>query len=145
MSYNTIKSKKLMQKDSKCHWCNIETIKIKININENELPDNFATIDHIFPKLHPLRLFSSKTVLACHKCNQTRNRNFYFKLPSFIKKIYNNYKIWEFKKIKDKTSWVKKIIRNIIDREVSNLSDSKKKAIVNQIYGELFKRHKIKI
>jgi HNH endonuclease len=47
-------------------------------------PSNEATIDHIFPRLDPLRGtrgYEVNTVLACLACNEKRNDEFTESLP----------------------------------------------------------------
>ena len=68
----------LMAKDPHCHWCGIEVIYRKLTFGE-KMPDNFATIDHLFSRLSPQRGQKQHptqeiTVLACNKCNFIRGK-----------------------------------------------------------------------
>ena len=61
---------------SRCFWCECELVKYPLEKGET-LPHNYATIDHLYSKLHPLRKTyptgERRLVLSCHKCNDERN------------------------------------------------------------------------
>lgn len=61
-----------------CHWCGVLTIIMPQHLKKHgPVPDNAATIDHLFSRLDPRRFRSHMTmerrhVLACRKCNNQR-------------------------------------------------------------------------
>jgi hypothetical protein len=62
-----------------CHWCEIELVWYYIpgghnNADHGKLPDNFATIEHIYTKNDGPRPTKGKLVLACLKCNHDRGQ-----------------------------------------------------------------------
>lgn len=70
--------KRLWKQDPKCRICGIKTIlqdgtiKIIKGLDKNIL-ERLATMDHIYPRNHPLRhtiTRGARTRLLCHKCNQ---------------------------------------------------------------------------
>lgn len=78
-NYFKRRRERLMQIDPHCHWCGIEVIYYALPEGK-QMPDNFATIDHLYSRLNEQR--KEKTfayghemtlVLACHKCNHERN------------------------------------------------------------------------
>ncbi len=74
---NRRRIKNLLQKSKLCHWCGCEVVKYPLKSGQ-KTPDNYATIDHLYPRLHPERIVNTETtVLSCNKCNQTKNKEFY--------------------------------------------------------------------
>ena len=65
----------LMKQHPFCHWCSRELIYFKTEGGQ-KLPENFATIDHIYSRLmHPEgRPVRGKRILSCPKCNEDRGR-----------------------------------------------------------------------
>ncbi len=66
---------RMFTSDPHCYWCGVLT---QLNIDSRA---NYATVDHLYSKLHPLRGTKYKGgsdrtallhVLACAKCNQER-------------------------------------------------------------------------
>jgi hypothetical protein len=72
---------RLWQTRRKCFWCEKETIYTKSGRKRGKPfhPDE-ATLDHIYPKGHPLRNSfgpnQERTVLACYHCNSSRGNSF---------------------------------------------------------------------
>jgi len=62
--------------DKRCHWCNVQCMLPKKGKNTPHPPPNFATLDHLYSKLNPLRNNANKNevVMACYKCNHTRGK-----------------------------------------------------------------------
>jgi hypothetical protein len=66
---------RLWKSNPNCHWCKQFTI-----LPDGEIAkDNWATIDHLRCRLHPQRhepnpKAEQRTVLACWKCNNERNK-----------------------------------------------------------------------
>lgn len=55
-----------------CHWCGR---RLTDKMNGKKFPKNFRTVDHVKSKLSGDRWRTGgQTVLACHECNQDRNR-----------------------------------------------------------------------
>lgn len=98
MSSKTAKHKlKLWFSDNRCRKCGCKTILC----DDQRLPDNAATIEHIFPSGHPRRKENIIT-LYCNKCNQKSGDYFlafgilyHFALPHGVpmKRIYNDTRI----------------------------------------------------
>jgi len=64
------KRKKLFDKqDGKCYYCGIQTIYPKNKTNYSPMPDNLATVEHIYGRYDIRRAVCKKTVLSCYKCN----------------------------------------------------------------------------
>lgn len=63
----------LWLKNPYCHWCGKRTRLVFLKRGQT-MPDDGATVDHVFNRLDPTRLSNQSTVLACHKCNQDRGR-----------------------------------------------------------------------
>lgn len=57
-----------------CHWCGVEVVEVEAHTLPTKPPDNAATIDHVYSRLHPHRQAQrlGKWVLACWRCNQQR-------------------------------------------------------------------------
>lgn len=81
------KRKNLWSRGRYCYWCGrltkvrpLNPLTLKVKLKENE-----ATIDHLYHRGHPLRaVFPSEKVLACYRCNQDRNKIwFYVYAPLF--------------------------------------------------------------
>ena len=69
------KTKLRLLKNAKvCFWCKIPVVYISDKPKGYTFPNNMATIDHVFGKLHPGRLTDNKVVVSCHKCNKERGR-----------------------------------------------------------------------
>lgn len=69
---------RLMEADPRCYWCKRPVVYYELKSHE-QMPPNFATIDHLYDKYSPerriiasLKVASIVTVLACHECNQNR-------------------------------------------------------------------------
>ena len=82
----------LWRRDPHCFWCGVLTVlvwecpKVPRGDPRRRPPDNLATVDHLRPRTHPLRLEpnptgAERTVLACNKCNWLRNKQDYETLP----------------------------------------------------------------
>lgn len=85
MSRNTTRVLKMMKKSPHCYWCGIKVIhSLEPPVS---LPDNFATVDHIYSRKQKaerqkamLEGYKRKDgygvyyVLGCNKCNQERGR-----------------------------------------------------------------------
>ena len=59
-----------------CFWCECVVVKYPLK-NRESLPDNYATVDHLYSRWNPLRQTlgepgEKRLVLSCHKCNWTR-------------------------------------------------------------------------
>jgi hypothetical protein len=65
----------LMRRHPFCNWCGCSLVYLKMKPHQT-MPDNFATIDHIYSRLmHPDgRPTRGERVLSCPGCNQGRNR-----------------------------------------------------------------------
>lgn len=72
----TKQRRNLWLRDPHCYYCGVETI---FDFDrKGPVPPNFATIDHLRPRHHPLRREPAKNgevrhVLACFKCNNERD------------------------------------------------------------------------
>lgn len=97
MTKNSKRVEKLMAINPHCHWCGCKVIKLKGLSGQQ--PDNYATLDHLRHKLDPNRGRDSKesTVLACYRCNQKRNREFFNSLTKEQKTLFST----RIPKIKD--------------------------------------------
>jgi hypothetical protein len=78
MASRSLKEKTAMwENDPHCYWCGRLT-KIYGNSKDFKLPDDAATIDHVYAGRDPRRLEfkrnkkPSPVVLACLKCNKQR-------------------------------------------------------------------------
>lgn len=68
MSSNPARLKKLHSLDNRCTWCARETF-----IDHSRHWDWLhASLDHLYPKGHPMRGTANSTVLSCRKCNNIR-------------------------------------------------------------------------
>jgi hypothetical protein len=71
---------KLYKKDCHCYWCGVETNDYYI-CQGKKLPDDAATIDHLYPKgdirrlIYELNNLPQPVVLSCYKCNTERSGN----------------------------------------------------------------------
>jgi len=93
MSYNCAEREQMYLKNPKCHWCG----RIMRLYKDGEvprfcsLPDDAATIDHIYPLHTPQRNWykrmgrKSPVVLACNGCNNRRNNLPYGEFEKLIK------------------------------------------------------------
>lgn len=75
MSNRTFKIQ-LWDENPHCHWCGVLTELT--NCPKGQVPNNAATIDHLYSKLDPRRWVRRKPgqikkVLACYACNQRRS------------------------------------------------------------------------
>lgn len=65
----------LWKRDPRCHWCEKET-----KYSASQRDPLLATLDHIYPRGHPLRNSfkpgQERTILACRKCNAERGNSF---------------------------------------------------------------------
>ena len=70
---------KLWHKDPHCHWCGTETV-LRQRDGFGRMHPTDATLDHLFPKYHPLKGKTIRgeevTVLACYKCNNERGNTY---------------------------------------------------------------------
>jgi 5-methylcytosine-specific restriction endonuclease McrA len=66
--------RQLWNRDPRCYWCQRTTVLAKFK--GAPLPPEAATVDHLHPKRHEARRRQTGTpvVLACHQCNDERNR-----------------------------------------------------------------------
>lgn len=69
---------RLFADDPHCHWCECLTRLLDRKLRHGEkMPLDLATIDHLDDRLSPERgkhKGEDRTVLACWKCNNDRNR-----------------------------------------------------------------------
>lgn len=70
--------KALLERDPRCTWCGCHVIP-KLDPKQ-PFDDNHATVDHLYSRRNPKRWAreeagTERTVLACHKCNQRRDRD----------------------------------------------------------------------
>jgi hypothetical protein len=76
VSYYKVRKQQLMSKNPYCYWCGQKLVYF--DNNGGRVPDNFATIDHLYSKLDGRRFdpkMKCKTlVLSCFKCNQERGK-----------------------------------------------------------------------
>jgi hypothetical protein len=61
----------LLQQDGLCCYCGIRMLLVKITPCMTP-PDAACTIEHVYPKGHPLRGTPNSRKLACYRCNQDR-------------------------------------------------------------------------
>lgn len=74
-----------MAKDPHCNWCGVEVVFDLFQ--EQPLPDNFGTVDHLYSRKHKKERqeamhkgikagsgFGVYYVLACNKCNSERSK-----------------------------------------------------------------------
>lgn len=87
---------RLMIIDPHCYWCKKEVIYYDLKDHE-QMPHNFATIDHLFDKYSPERYSMSTllnkrevTVLACHECNQNRGDERTHSMPIDLRRKWAN-------------------------------------------------------
>lgn len=52
-----------------CYYCGIWTVYPKRNHHYNPMPDNLATVEHIYGRYDIRRAVCKRTVLSCYKCN----------------------------------------------------------------------------
>lgn len=71
----------MLKQGATCHWCGVDLVYIRVDSwPKGAMPDNFATVDHLYDRLtypdreHTAPRHQEQTVLACHACNQRRNR-----------------------------------------------------------------------
>jgi hypothetical protein len=61
----------------RCYWC-LCLIIFHTHVPGEPIPDNAATVDHVYPAWHPKRIafknkgMPSPFVMACHSCNNKR-------------------------------------------------------------------------
>lgn len=60
----------LRDQDGKCYYCGHKVV-YESGIEAVNLPDNFATLDHIVPKAKHNTLVAN-SVVACYRCNNIR-------------------------------------------------------------------------
>jgi hypothetical protein len=73
MSIEQSRRKRLWDADPHCYWC--KRVTVFMNPADGRLPDDAATLDHLYSRLNPDRDRDPHTaVLACRKCNQERAR-----------------------------------------------------------------------
>jgi hypothetical protein len=65
---------RLLKQDPHCFWCRKPVFYRRVRNNHGVLPHNFATIDHLNTRMHGKRPERGRLVLACHVCNQRRNK-----------------------------------------------------------------------
>jgi len=63
--------KALVEAIGVCYWCDIPVKEY--NQDGQGLPDDAATIDHLYPRQDRRKYQITEKVLACNKCNQERN------------------------------------------------------------------------
>jgi hypothetical protein len=66
---------KMFAENPHCYWCGKELVLWEGD--SGKMPDNGATIDHLYSRLHPLRLKKTgdlRRVLSCRWCNNERSR-----------------------------------------------------------------------
>lgn len=68
------RKRNLMARDPHCYWCGCEVFLYRIQ-PKMRVPDNAATIDHLFSRVIGPRknLHQEVTVLSCKKCNEERS------------------------------------------------------------------------
>lgn len=67
------------------------------------VPDDMATIEHIYSRLNPSRWIRGKRVLACYKCNNEKSREEELALPIEVRR-----QITEAKNSKERRGVIKK-------------------------------------
>ena len=64
------------KQEGKCFWCYVLTIENNTEFKKGQIiPNNTATLDHVYHKGHPLKSNPPKNgayVLSCFSCNQKR-------------------------------------------------------------------------
>lgn len=76
MSPNGARRRRLHAENPNCHWCGVLTVLETPNAQCADM----ATIDHVIDREHAKELGltvqqrNEKSVLACYRCNQRRNR-----------------------------------------------------------------------
>src|SRR5687767_7513791 len=71
----------LFSDSPKCYYCGCVTKRYsQVWTKGNPIPDDMATIEHLYPKWdirRPLVGFRESTVLSCYKCNHSQMRNWH--------------------------------------------------------------------
>jgi len=85
--YGRLIRERLMRENPHCNWCGIEVIWYYIPGDGQPLPDNFATLDHLYQAKDPRRIEAFRKgerqiVLACSKCNFDRGKEYERKLQN---------------------------------------------------------------
>lgn len=67
----------LFDRDPHCHWCGVLTVWYSQPTKHEEMPNNAATLDHLYSRFNPERITPidnvERTVLACLECNRRRS------------------------------------------------------------------------
>lgn len=70
----------LFKQNPHCHWCNVLTVLVPDHMVTPAQLLNMATVDHVKSRCEARTREEwsapSNQVLACHQCNQRRNREF---------------------------------------------------------------------
>lgn len=82
------KKRILKNKSLNCFYCGCEMVfqtevaNGRAKATRDKLPANFCTIEHVFPRRHPLRYkMKNILILACSSCNKRKGALDYFKTP----------------------------------------------------------------
>lgn len=90
--------RKLFKDNPHCHYCKVKTelyedLRNRGTFKGVHVPDNMATIEHIYSTLNPKRYtvkYMDNIVLACNKCNQTKITEESIALPQEVKALLSN-------------------------------------------------------
>lgn len=81
---------RLHKRNPHCYYCGVLTVLPESGVNTpGESVPNMATRDHVYSRWHPIRYTNSpdrsKVVLACYKCNHSRNELEQQSIPKEVK------------------------------------------------------------
>jgi hypothetical protein len=84
------KRRRLWEADPHCTWCGTVTIWFENPSGRESLPNNAATLDHLYSRFDSRRESprggTKYTVLSCKRCNKGRNREQHLALPKAIRR-----------------------------------------------------------
>ena len=67
---------KLWENGPHCHWCGVLTMWPRSFAPGERIPNETASVDHLYTKLNPLReVYPDEFVLACVGCNSSRHEH----------------------------------------------------------------------
>ena len=74
----SLRARLVREQRGRCYWCNRSIREIKTY--GGRIPDGAATLDHLIPRLSPVRLTrpargEQRYVAACQKCNHERGKH----------------------------------------------------------------------
>lgn len=79
--------------DQRCYWCGCPIV-FHNHVPGQPIPDDSATVDHVYPAWHPKRKEFKHTgkpspfVMACHSCNNKRGGTSFRKYHELIGKPF---------------------------------------------------------